>query len=77
MLAAGFERVLVASSDASTCECKVAEDKTKKEALRALKRRIGDAVWHQLQLDLPPHRETGPGGHSGTSLTSSVAGSAS
>ena len=31
---------------------KLAEAKTKKEALRALKRRISDAVWRQLQVDL-------------------------
>jgi transposase len=31
---------------------KIAEGKTKKEALRSLKRRISDAVWRQLQLDL-------------------------
>ena len=31
---------------------KVAEGKSKKEALRALKRRISDAVWRQLQVDL-------------------------
>jgi hypothetical protein len=31
---------------------KIAEGKTKKEALRALKRRISDAVWRQLQIDL-------------------------
>jgi transposase len=31
---------------------KRAEGKTKKEALRALKRRISDAVWRQLQVDL-------------------------
>jgi transposase len=31
---------------------KLAEGKTKKEALRALKRRIRDAVWRQLQLDI-------------------------
>ena len=30
---------------------KVVEGKTKKEALRALKRRISDAVWRQLQVD--------------------------
>ena len=33
-------------------ERKVAEGKTKKEALRALKRRISDAVWRQLQIDI-------------------------
>jgi len=32
-------------------ERKVAEGKTKKEALRALKRRISDAVHRQLVLD--------------------------
>jgi transposase len=31
---------------------KIAEGKTNKEALRALKRRISDAVWRQLQRDL-------------------------
>jgi transposase len=31
---------------------KIVEGKSKKEALRALKRRISDAVWRQLQLDL-------------------------
>jgi transposase len=31
---------------------KQAEGKTRKEALRALKRRISDAVWRQLQLDV-------------------------
>jgi transposase len=31
---------------------KLGEGKTKKEALRALKRRISDAVWRQLQVDL-------------------------
>jgi transposase len=31
---------------------KLDEGKTKKEALRALKRRISDAVWRQLQVDI-------------------------
>jgi transposase len=31
---------------------KIAEGKTKKEARRALKRRISDAIWCQLQADL-------------------------
>lgn len=34
------------------CDRKLAEGKTKKEALRALKRRVSDAVWRQLQVDL-------------------------
>jgi transposase len=33
-------------------ERKLAEGKSKKEALRALKRRVSDAVWRQLQVDL-------------------------
>ena len=31
---------------------RVAEGKTKKEAIRALKRHLSDVVWRQLQLDL-------------------------
>jgi len=31
---------------------KLAEGKSKKEALRSLKRHISDAVWRQLQADL-------------------------
>ena len=34
---------------------KIAEGKSKKEALRALKRRISDAVWRQLRTDLDQH----------------------
>jgi Transposase IS116/IS110/IS902 family len=33
---------------------KLAQDKSKKEALCALKRRISDAVWRQRQIDLQP-----------------------
>ena len=40
-------------------ERKVAEGKTKKEALRSLKRQISNAVYRQLLLDV----ERGPGGH--------------
>jgi transposase len=36
-------------------ERKLAEGKSKKEALRALKRRISDVVWRQLQTDLHRH----------------------
>ncbi|MGH8986900.1 MAG: IS110 family transposase, partial [Acidimicrobiia bacterium] len=42
---------------------KVAEGKTKKEAVRALKRRISDAVYRQLGLDAGT--VTGPGGQKG------------
>jgi transposase len=47
---------------------KVAAGKTPREAMRCLKRRLSDIVYHQMILD---HRaaQTGPGGHSGTTLT--------
>jgi transposase len=51
-------------------ERKLAESKTKKEALRALKRRISDIVYRQLVADAQV--EAGPGGQTGTTLTSSV-----
>lgn len=35
-------------------ERKLAEGKSKKEALRSLKRHVSDAVWRQLQADLEP-----------------------
>ena len=38
---------------------KVAEGKTKREALRSLKRHISNAVYRQLVIDA----ERGPGGH--------------
>ncbi len=50
---------------------KVAEGKTKREAVRALKRRISDAIYRQLLLDTA---STGPGGQPGTTLQSSVTG---
>jgi transposase len=54
-------------------ERKVAEGKTKKEAVRALKRRIADAVYGQLLIDA--RTDKGPGGQPRTALQSSVAGS--
>jgi hypothetical protein len=52
-------------------DSKVAESKTKKEAVRALKRRISDAIYRQLLVDAQATR--GPGGQPGTTLQSSVA----
>jgi transposase len=58
---------------------KLAEGKTRKEALRALKRRISDAIFARLQADA--HRATvadsanGPGGHMGNDSVASAAGS--
>ena len=57
---------------------KVAEGKTGKEAIRALKRRISDAIYHQLHVDARRVRETqskGPGGQRGNDTETSVAGS--
>ena len=66
---------------------KLAEGKTRMEAMRCLKRRISDAVYRQLVADAAavgldavdetteePREEggTGPGGHCGASLTSSA-----
>jgi transposase len=50
---------------------KVAEGKTAREAVRALKRRISDAIYRQLLHDAT---NTGPGGQTGTALQSSVTG---
>lgn len=50
---------------------KIAEGKTAREAVRALKRRISDAVYRQLLHDAT---NTGPGGQAGTALQSSVTG---
>ena len=52
---------------------KLAEGKTKKEALRALKRRITDTIYRQLRADAA-RTHAGPGGQAGTTLQSSVAG---
>ena len=67
---------------------KLAEGKTRMEAMRCLKRRISDAVYRQLLADAqaaaiaaenqqadrsPTEVGTGPGGHCGATLTSSAA----
>jgi transposase len=58
---------------------KIAEGKTGKEALRALKRRISDAVYRQLQADArraaARTSQAGPGGQPGNDTSSSAAGS--
>jgi transposase len=48
---------------------KIADGKTKREAVRALKRRISDALYRQLLHDAV---SMGPGGQTGTALQSSV-----
>jgi transposase len=52
---------------------KVAAGKTPMEAMRCLKRRLSDIVYHQMTIDARTTR-TDPGGHSGTTLPSSVTG---
>jgi transposase len=57
---------------------KRAEGKTGKEALRALKRQISDAIYARLQADArqaAKARENGPGGQPGNDSDSSAAGS--
>jgi transposase len=49
--------------------------KTSMEAMRCLKRRLSDIVYRQLLADALAPTATGPGGHSGASLTSSAADS--
>ena len=59
-------------------EKKVAEGKTHKEALRALKRKISDAIFGRLQADArqaAATRAKGPGGHPGNDSASSAASS--
>ena len=51
---------------------KLAEGKTRKEALRCLKRRISDAIYARLRTDA---RKAGPGGQPGNDTGSSVTGS--
>ena len=58
---------------------KLAAGKTKREAMRCLKRRISDAIFRQLVADAEAARlesvDAGPGGHRGASHVSSAAGS--
>jgi transposase len=51
---------------------RIAEGKTPMEAMRCLRRRLSDVVYRQLVADALAHR-TGPGGHSGATLSSSAA----
>ena len=55
---------------------KIAEGKTKKEALRCLKRRISDAIYDRLLADAGRlTTKRGPGGQAGNDSVSSAAGS--
>jgi hypothetical protein len=60
-------------SDGRACyQRKFAEGKTRKEALRCLRRRISDAIYAPLRADA---RKAGPGGQPGNDTGSSVTGS--
>ena len=52
---------------------KVAAGKTPMEAMRSLKRRLSDIVYHQMVLDARA-KAAGPGGHLGAATGSSAAG---
>lgn len=58
---------------------KIAEGKTRKEALRALKRKVSDAIFARLQADArraaASGKNTGPGGQPGSDSVASAAGS--
>jgi transposase len=58
---------------------KIAEGKTRKEALRCLKRRVSDAIYAHLQADArraaAAVRTAGPGGQPGSDSAASAAGS--
>jgi transposase len=54
---------------------KKADGKTSMEAMRCLKRRLSDVVYRQLLADSLRPLGASPGGHSGTTLQSSVADS--
>jgi len=53
---------------------KIAEGKTAKEALRALKRQVSDAIYQHLKADAR-RAAAGPGGHPGNGSVASAAGS--
>ena len=54
---------------------RITDGKSPNEAMRCLKRRLSDIVYRALLNDYIATKATGPGGHRGTSLTSSAAGS--
>ncbi|GAA2640894.1 IS110 family transposase [Actinomadura fulvescens] len=52
---------------------KIAQGKTPREAQRCLKRRLADHIWRTMIKDERHRNPTGPGGHSGATLTSTAA----
>jgi transposase len=55
-------------------DSKKAAGKTSMEAMRALKRRLSNVVYARMLADQTRREAAGPGGHSGTTLQSSVTG---
>ena len=55
-------------------DAKKAAGKTSMEAMRALKRRLSNVVYARMVTDQKRREAAGPGGHSGTTLHSSVTG---
>ena len=54
---------------------KIAEGKTPKEALRALKRQVSDAIYQRMKTDARrAAAAAGPGGHPGNGSVASGAG---
>jgi transposase len=53
-------------------DAKRAAGKTSMESMRALKRRLSNVVYARMVEDQNRHEAAGPGGHSGTTLQSSV-----
>ena len=62
-------------TDALCYDKKIAEGKTSKEALRALKRQVSDALYKQMKADARRAAAgAGPGGQPGNGSVASVAG---
>ena len=77
---AAITQIRYQHSDGRACyDKKIAEGKTGKEALRALKRRISDAIFARLQADARRAASAasgkGPGGQPGNDSVASAAGS--
>ena len=53
-------------------DTKKAAGKTSMEAMRALERRLSNVIYTRMVADQNRRQMTGPGGHSGTTLQSSV-----
>jgi transposase len=53
-------------------DARKAAGKTSMEAMRCLKRRLSNVIYRQMLYDQDHRQVTGPGGHSGTTLKSSV-----